>query len=69
MCSFSEAAYYYLKSLNLRESEYYDDYKDLTGPIKLPSNVRGGTGIVGFYTSRSLPVKVFGSDRYPGLYN
>ncbi|MBF1435878.1 MAG: DUF4249 domain-containing protein [Prevotella micans] len=69
VCSFSEAAYYYLKSLNLRESEYYDDYKDLTGPIKLPSNVRGGTGIVGFYTSRSLPVKLFGSDRYPGLYN
>ena len=69
VCSFSEAAYYYLKSLNLRESEYYDDYKDLTGPIKLPSNVRGGTGIVGLYTSRSLPVKVFGSDRYPGLYN
>ena len=66
--SYTSAAYYYLKAMNLKKSTYYDDYNDLTGPIKMPSNVKGGTGLVGFYTSKSIPVHVYGTDRYPHLY-
>ena len=66
--SYTSAAYYYLKAVNLKKSTYYDDYNDLTGPIKMPSNVKGGTGLVGFYTSTSIPVHVYGTDRYPHLY-
>ncbi len=69
LSSFTPTAYYYLKAMNMRRSSYYEDNNDLTGPIKMPSNVNGGTGIVGFYTSRNLPIHIYGPERYPGLYN
>ena len=66
--SYTRSAYYYLKAMNMKESSYYDDNSDLTGPIKLPSNVQGGTGIVGFYTSKAILIHAFGTDHYPGIY-
>ena len=52
--SITESEYYYLKALNTSESETYEDNHDLSGPIRLPSNVHGGTGFVGFRASRSV---------------
>lgn len=45
--SISEDEYYYLKVLNARGPDSYfewDDSFSLTGDVKLPSNVKGGTG-------------------------
>lgn len=36
--------YYYLKVLNAISSDYYSDYSELTGSVKIPSNVSGGSG-------------------------
>lgn len=36
--------YYFLKVLNALESDYYSDYSELTGAVRIPSNVSGGTG-------------------------
>lgn len=52
--SITESEYYYLKALNTSESETYEDNHDLAGPIRLPSNVHGGTGFVGFRASKSI---------------
>ena len=52
--SITESEYYYLKALNTSESETYDENSDLTGPIRLPSNVHGGTGYVGFRATKSI---------------
>ena len=52
--SITASEYYYLKALNTSESEAYDENSDLTGPIRLPSNVHGGTGLIGFSASRSV---------------
>ncbi|MCI6161305.1 MAG: DUF4249 domain-containing protein [Prevotella sp.] len=65
--SLTPTAYYYLKAVNFRNSPYYDDNSDLTGPVKMPSNVHGGAGMVGFLSSKSIVVTVRGSDPYPGL--
>ncbi len=66
--SFTPTAYYYLKAVNFLKSSYYDDNSDLTGPLKLPTNVHGGAGMVGFFTSKSAIIKIKGNDPYPGLY-
>lgn len=42
--SITEKEYYYLKALNLFQSDNYDP--KMSEPIKFPSNVQGGTGIV-----------------------
>ena len=45
--SITEDEYYYLKVMNARGPESYFEYDDgmsLTGDVKLPSNVSGGTG-------------------------
>ena len=55
----SASEYYYLKALNTRDSDVYDDTSDLTGPIKTPTNVHGGSGMVGFHTSRSVTLPLY----------
>ncbi len=42
--SISENQYYYLKALNVIESESYADMSQLSGALKIPSNVNGGGG-------------------------
>ncbi|MDR2921271.1 MAG: DUF4249 domain-containing protein [Tannerella sp.] len=51
LISLSEDLYYYYRALNLFDSHNYDDVLSL--PISFPSNVHGGTGIVGFCTVSS----------------
>lgn len=55
--SITEKEYYYLRALNLLDSDAYDN--TLSEPIAFPSNVNGGTGMVGFSaeTNYMLTVK------------
>lgn len=46
LLSITEDQYYYLNIMNFIDSGTGDEY--LTEPVKIPSNVRGGTGFVGF---------------------
>lgn len=56
LLSITEAEYYYLKALNLIDSDNYDE--TINEPIKFPSNVQGGTGIVGFSTEVSQTIHI-----------
>lgn len=59
--SITETEYYYLKSLNTLDSDAYDE--SIGEPIRFPSNVNGGTGIVGFSSERAYPrIKVLDQD-------
>ena len=49
--SISENQYYYLKALNVVESEGYEDISTLSGALKVPSNVNGGCGNICLTTS------------------
>lgn len=49
--SITEAEYYYLKVLNAVDSDAFDE--TINEPIRFPSNVNGGIGIVGFSTERN----------------
>ncbi len=69
LSSYTPSAYYYLKAMNFKESVFYDDNSDLTGPVKLPSNVKGGTGLVGVFTSKALALHLYGPYRTPTLFN
>lgn len=56
LLSISETEYYYLKALNIFDS---DDYNEVIyEPIRFPSNVNGGAGIVGISTesNQSFPL-------------
>ncbi|MBO4371939.1 MAG: DUF4249 family protein [Bacteroidales bacterium] len=76
--SITEDEYYYLKVLNARGPESYFDFNEdmsLTGDVKLPSNVSGGTGNI-FLSSRieisgSLYedyVPEYGGEEFPYYY-
>ena len=51
-----EKEYYYLRALNLLDSDAYDN--TLSEPIAFPSNVNGGTGMVGFSTETNYMLTV-----------
>ncbi len=55
--SITEDEYYYLKVLNARGPDSYFDFEDdysLTGDVKLPSNVTGGSGNIFLNARTSL---------------
>lgn len=54
--SITEVEYYYLKALNLVDSDIYDETID--EPIKYPSNVHGGTGMIGISTEVSKKIEI-----------
>lgn len=59
--SITETEYYYLKSLNTLDSGAFDE--SIGEPIRFPSNVNGGTGIVGFSSERTYPrIKILDQD-------
>lgn len=66
LLSITEAQYHYLKALNIRYSDNYDEY--LSTPIVYPSNVAGGIGIVGFtsgaYKTLNIPFKIYSPFSY-----
>lgn len=51
LLSISETEYYYLKALNIFDSDGYNEV--IYEPVRFPSNVNGGTGIVGISTESS----------------
>jgi len=56
--------YYYLKALNLMNSELYEDYNSVTGGLKLPTNVNGGAGILGFSMSVARNIHLQGPNHF-----
>ncbi|WP_430827568.1 DUF4249 family protein, partial [Bacteroides thetaiotaomicron] len=48
--------YYYLKALNLVDSDVYDE--TINEPLRYPSNVHGGTGMVSISTEVSQTVRI-----------
>lgn len=56
LLSITETEFYYLKALNLIDSDAYDEI--MSEPIKYPSNVHGGTGIIGITTEVSKKNKI-----------
>lgn len=61
LLSITEVEYYYLKALNIIDSDTY--IEGINEPIKIPSNVQGGTGFVGVSIEHRyllhLPVQTF----------
>ena len=55
----SASYYYYLQAINIMQAEGYDDMSELSGPIKLPSNVNNGGGNIAIATPTDCVVKVF----------
>ncbi len=49
LISITEMQHYYMRALNIKSSDDYDEYFSI--PVSMPSNVHGGTGFVGFSTS------------------
>ena len=60
----SESCYRYLKMANGVVMGYYRDYDALIDPIKMPSNVHGGSGTVGIITRNSKRIVIY--DNYKG---
>ena len=56
LLSITETEYYYLKALNIVESDAYDE--TLNEPIKYPSNVHGGSGIIGISSEISKSINI-----------
>ena len=56
LLSITETEYYYLKALNLTDSDAYDE--TINEPIKYPGNVHGGVGIVGISTETSKIIHI-----------
>lgn len=56
LLSITETEYYYLKALNLVDSDAYDE--TINEPLRYPSNVHGGTGMVGISTEVSKKVRI-----------
>lgn len=63
LMSLSKMQYFYLKALNIYDSTDYDDFFNL--PIKLPSNIEGGTGVVGVSTQSVKVIRL--ADYVPSL--
>lgn len=56
LLSITETEYYYLKALNLVDSDVYDE--TINEPLRYPSNVHGGTGMVSISTEVSQTVRI-----------
>ena len=56
LLSITETEYYYLKALNLVDSDAYDE--TINEPIKYPSNVHGGIGMIGISTETSKTIHI-----------
>ena len=63
--SISENQFYYLKALNVVESENYEDMSLLSGAMKIPSNVSGGCGNICITTNTVLEFTIFDNCQRP----
>lgn len=60
LLNITETEYYHLKALNLVDSDSFDE--TINEPIKYPSNVNGGTGIVGVSTEVSKIIHIVNNE-------
>ncbi len=69
LLSISEAEYYYFKALNIFDSDGYNEV--IYEPVRFPSNVNGGTGIVGVSTEsrQSYPLMKIKFDSMGNIIN
>lgn len=58
--SITKDEYYYLKALNAITSDAYDD--DISEPVRIPGNVNGALGIIGFSTERMYNIIIRDED-------
>lgn len=65
LISLTEAEYYYLRALNVYDSIDYDEM--LSPPVRFPTNVTGGTGIVGVSVESSQKFNLFKDMENPYL--
>ncbi|MCR4559985.1 MAG: DUF4249 domain-containing protein [Bacteroidales bacterium] len=56
--SISAQQYFYLRALNAINSDFYEDNSDLTGAMKIPSNVSGGCGNLSITTRSFYEISV-----------
>lgn len=56
LLSITEMEYYYLKALNLIDTDAYDE--TINEPIKFPGNIQGGIGFVGISTEVSKVIHI-----------
>lgn len=60
LLSITKDEYYYLNALSTIDSDGYDDH--INEPVRLPGNVNGGLGIVGFSTERRYKIDICDED-------
>ena len=65
----SESCYRYLKMANGIVMGYYRDYDALIDPIKMPSNIHGGSGTIGFITRNSKRIVLYDHYRPKPVYD
>ena len=58
--SINKTAYHYFKALNLYKSDNYSE--TLSGSMKFPSNVNGGTGIIVFCSETNKIIRMSNAD-------
>jgi hypothetical protein len=63
--SISEQQYYYLRALNAVKSSYYDEMSSLSGGMKVPSNVHGGSGNFSVATQTTVVVPIIVNHKPP----
>jgi len=61
----SEQQYYYLRALNAIESSAYDEMSGLSGAMKIPTNVHGGSGNFCVTTTTIVKVPILKNYRPP----
>lgn len=57
LMSISEKEYYYLKALNIYDSDNF--IKDISEPIHFPTNVKGGIGILGVSVEHNKTINLY----------
>ena len=63
--SISEQQYYYLRAMNAITSSAYDELSSLTGAMKVPTNVHGGSGNFSVSTQTTVTLTVIDNYRLP----
>ena len=66
--SLSKQQYYYLRALNAITSSFYDETSNLSGAMKLPSNVHGGSGNFSVATQTTVVVPILVDYKPPYYY-
>ena len=67
LISLCEAEYYYLRALNVFDSDDYDEA--FNPPVRFPSNINGGVGVVGISSETNRLINVFKEEEINPYYS